>query len=284
MQKGLKEELTKEDYTNLVNKIKQLNNQGYSRKRIAKELNISIDRLRTLYKNENILALDKHHRKYDTTTGLENFILRLKELNSDIEYYNNYIDSEHRVNLRCKKCGDIFSRNASCVRQNKVIRCFNCERTNTQKKKELNRKSKQTKLYLIRNANDLYSNKQIGFGVCEYCGSLFIGNTKYCSSRCCERKHDHIKTRKRIERAKANGKVDYTISLPKLIKRDNNKCYICGGECNTNDYTYVGNQFVAGNYYPSIDHVIPLAKGGTHQWSNVRLAHKICNSLKGDKL
>ena len=51
--------------------------------------------------------MDKHHRKYDTNTGLENFILRLKEYNPDIEYYSDYIDSENKVKLKCNKCGNI---------------------------------------------------------------------------------------------------------------------------------------------------------------------------------
>ncbi|MFD7109169.1 HNH endonuclease [Streptomyces microflavus] len=35
---------------------------------------------------------------------------------------------------------------------------------------------------------------------------------------------------------------------------------------------------------PSVDHVIPLSRGGTHALSNVQSAHLGCNSSKGDKL
>ena len=62
--------------------------------------------------------MDRHHRKYNIDTGLENFILRLKEYNPDIEYYSNYIDSDKKVKLKCNKCGNIFERYASCVRKN----------------------------------------------------------------------------------------------------------------------------------------------------------------------
>lgn len=34
----------------------------------------------------------------------------------------------------------------------------------------------------------------------------------------------------------------------------------------------------------SIDHVLPLARGGTHQPSNVQAAHLLCNSIKSDRL
>ncbi|MDT2396282.1 HNH endonuclease [Enterococcus avium] len=33
-----------------------------------------------------------------------------------------------------------------------------------------------------------------------------------------------------------------------------------------------------------MDHVIPISKGGTHSWDNVRLAHRHCNAIKRDAL
>ncbi|WP_413787905.1 HNH endonuclease [Streptomyces anulatus] len=35
---------------------------------------------------------------------------------------------------------------------------------------------------------------------------------------------------------------------------------------------------------PSIDHIIPLSRGGSHTMANVQSAHLGCNSSKGDKL
>ena len=82
--------------------------------------------------------------------------------------------------------------------------------------------------------------------------------------------------------ARSNGKVDWSITLARLIERDNRICMICGREIDEGDYSYKGDAFIAGNDYPSIDHIKPLSKGGTHQWSNVQLAHRMCNSLKRD--
>lgn len=228
--------------------------------------------------------MDKHHRKYNTETGLQNFILRLQEKNPNINYYKNYKDSESKVTLKCNICGNIFERYASCVRQNKTIRCYECEKNKTKNKKEFIKKQKEIKKDLLNKANKLLKSKQIKFNICEQCGEMFIGNTKYCSKKCRDKYHNSTHAEIRNRWKTNNGQVDYTITLDKLIKRDNNICYICNKKCNLNDYIYQANTFIAGNYYPSIDHVIPLAKGGVHEWNNIRLAHRICNSMKSDKI
>lgn len=238
--------------------------------------------------------MDKHNRKYNTNTGLENFILRLKENNQSISYYYGYINSESKVKLKCNKCGNIFERYASCVRKNKKIRCYKCEKmaTKTRKEQEKINRFKQKKkekeaIKLSKEIDRLSRSKQLIIKQCKQCDSFFITDNPskiYCNHECCKRYHNtqHGNTRKRYK--KANGKVDYTITLDKLIKRDKNICHICGQECNLEDYTYQNNTFIAGNYYPSIDHIVPLSKGGTHSWNNVMLAHRICNSIKSDKL
>ena len=76
---------------------------------------------------------------------------------------------------------------------------------------------------------------------------------------------------------------DYSITLNELYERDNGICKLCGHPCDWEDYTRSGETFIAGDYYPSIDHIKPLSKGGEHNWSNVQLAHRICNSIKSDR-
>ena len=228
--------------------------------------------------------MDKYHRKYKTNTGIENFILRLKEYNPNIIYYSGYKDSESKVKLKCIKCENIFERYASCVRKNKKIRCYECEKIATIKRKEYIKQQCKTKKELNIKSSKLLNNRQTQISVCNQCGKLFIGNTKYCCKECLNKYHNITHTEMRKRYKQTNGNIDYTITLEKLIKRDKNICYICGKECDLNDYTYQGNIFIAGNYYPSIDHVIPLSKRGMHEWDNVRLAHRICNSRKSDKL
>ena len=112
---------------------------------------------------------------------------------------------------------------------------------------------------------------------CKECGKHFsthIKDRKYCSKTCSNRYQWRKAYTVRRTMIKKNGKIDHCISLEKLYKRDKGICHICTDKVNMNLNTN-------DNMYGSIDHVIPLAKGGTHTWDNVKLAHRICNSIKG---
>lgn len=52
-----------------------------------------------------------------------------------------------------------------------------------------------------------------------------------------------------------------------IYERDNGICWICDEECPRTQ--------------ASIDHLVPLSKGGPHALFNVRLAHKECNNHRG---
>lgn len=115
---------------------------------------------------------------------------------------------------------------------------------------------------------------------CSWCGDMFQSNgTKrvYCSDECKRKADNHRDSMRKDGRRKANGNFDPSITLPKLYLRDGGKCYLCGG---TVDMKAHHNS----DTYGSIDHVTPTARGGAHTWDNVRLAHRICNSVKADKL
>lgn len=55
-----------------------------------------------------------------------------------------------------------------------------------------------------------------------------------------------------------------------IIERDKGICYLCGIAPKVGDLT--------------LDHVIPLARGGSHTADNIRVACRRCNSRKGTKL
>ena len=192
---------------------------------------------------------------------------------ANLEYIGGYVGRECSVTVRCKTCGNEFTRWAKSLTRAKDPICF-CPHCKKKSKKP--KPKRRLKLYQ-RN--------------CSWCGSSFMaqGREVYCS-RDCYRSASKVQIKRRIKelglnscirRAKHYGVAyEYGITLEKLIERDNNKCHICGGDCDKNDRAY-GH---VGPNYPTQDHVIPLAKGGPHLWWNVKLAHFQCNSEKSDHI
>ena len=60
-----------------------------------------------------------------------------------------------------------------------------------------------------------------------------------------------------------------TIALERLIARDGDQCWYCGGH------------FVPRKRSRTIDHVVPLALGGRNRLDNLRFACAQCNHAKG---
>lgn len=117
---------------------------------------------------------------------------------------------------------------------------------------------------------------------CEICGTLFCcldtESKKTCSPEC-SKKLTYIKKDKRIPKAQRKD----NISLKRLYKRDNGICYLCGEKCDWNSWNISKNGYkYPGKEYPTIDHVIPISRGGLDAWDNVRLAHWKCNLKKSD--
>ena len=179
------------------------------------------------------------------------------------EYISGYKsdDTKAKIEIRCKECGAIRYRSCSNIfGKGRNIACKECD---------ANRKG-------------------INVGICVECGEEFKQySPKQILCKGCHAKQERQKKNAyhgaRERKARENGKVDYSITLAKLIKRDKHICKLCGRKVNENDYVYIGDNFIAGNEYPSIDHIIPLSKGGVHQWDNVQLAHRLCNSIKCDR-
>ena len=107
----------------------------------------------------------------------------------------------------------------------------------------------------------------------------------YCSRRCSTKANKaNTNIGHRLRKYGSGDKPRDCIKLDEVIERDNGICYICGCRTTKEDHHYRHGWFTIGDSYPTIDHVIPLAKGGTHTWDNVRLACRRCNSEKRDSV
>lgn len=121
---------------------------------------------------------------------------------------------------------------------------------------------------------------------CNECGRWFFNRLKKntCSIKCENRRQNRHREINRRRKIRENGRIDWDINIQRLIQRDGLTCHICGEQVDLDDfYTNDNDIFIAGEMYPSIDHVKPVSKGGTHTWDNVKIAHRICNSVKSDK-
>ena len=126
--------------------------------------------------------------------------------------------------------------------------------------------------------------------ICKYCGNPFMTQYKkskvFCSE-ICTNKHSHYMSKLAEKRRKGKitklDRLDNDITLPLLYNRDKGICKICGLKCNWNDIESKNNYSIVGANYPSIDHIKPISRGGSHTWDNVQLAHHKCNAIKRDK-
>lgn len=194
--------------------------------------------------------------------------------------------------LKCKGCSkDFVSSNYRRKYCSDV-----CKKYVTAEKNEVKEQAviQMKRMKQISRLSNCLSNLTKKIRSCDNCGKEYLyrsqtsSGTVYCSDEC-KRKGGNEKKRERgtiskDKRINLNGKADYSINVKKLYERDGGECHICNQQTDFNDYTKTEEGwFIAGNNYPSVDHVIPIAKGGLHRWVNVKLAHRICNSIKGDK-
>lgn len=230
------------------------------------------------------LTVDNNLEKYE-----EYARQRIAEVSPTFEYFDGYAGSEKPCRIRCKTCGTITTRSFAAIRRGKV-RCRVCaaiEKAEREEERRLVKESEKREKAEARAARKLFieearrKEREQRLHPCVVCGTPTTN--KYCCGRACsEKRHNHIKEVRR--RAAIKGAmVDADITLQELYRRDSGVCYICGGVCDWDDKQERNGAFIAGNAYPSIDHVIPLAKGGLHSWDNVRLAHRRCNSMKAAK-
>lgn len=64
--------------------------------------------------------------------------------------------------------------------------------------------------------------------------------------------------------------------LIKLLRRDGFNCHICKKPLNLRAEYNAWDQ-------PSLDHIIPRSEGGSHKLENLKLAHRMCNSVRGSR-
>ena len=201
-----------------------------------------------------------------------------------LAYVSGYETKESAIVVRCAICGEEFTRTYHhltthfrgcpvCVQKARELAREQIEADKKQRaeQKRIAKEEREAERERVRLER---------IHLCPVCGEITTRKV-YCSPEC-SRKADN-KRRDFNRRIKLmSAMVDKDITVEGLYRRDSGICYLCGGKCNYEDYTVRDGAFVVGDWYPSIDHVIPLSKGGLHSWDNVMLAHHRCNSEKSN--
>lgn len=101
----------------------------------------------------------------------------------------------------------------------------------------------------------------------------------YCSNSC-YRQSDQgklmIRQGRHLRRARMLNAYTELVDPLVIAKRDKYKCHICRKRINM-------NLDCKDKYSATMDHLIPLSLGGDHSYANIRLAHRSCNSSKGNR-
>lgn len=112
----------------------------------------------------------------------------------------------------------------------------------------------------------------IEYRTCARCSAVYTERPHFRSFYCSRSCGDAEKKHRRSVRMRGASSIERGITWQTLAKRDGLDCYLCGKPCDPS---------TNGKWSPTVDHVWPVKRRGPHVWTNVRLAHRSCNSRKG---
>ena len=280
-----------------VAEVLDLRRSGLGYRAIASQL--GIDRNKVLYIcHRNGLAGQIAEAPNVTEETVADYVRR-----SGFDYVGGYTMAKKPITVRCRDCGRTFERLAHVFRdvangtwtagnECPLCRQDQIERGRNERRKQAEHEAQERKRMKSERQSRMVNDeltKRLAIHVCKNCGKEFCqmvtgyNSSQYCSESCQVRWNGRRQRDKRVKRM-VTGEHDSDITLEKLYQRDNGKCYICGIICDWNDGIEKDGTFIAGQIYPSIDHVFPLSKGGRHTWGNVKLACRGCNSRKRNSL
>lgn len=293
--------------------------QGLTYAEISEKLNISISNVGAAVKALGVTDPSRKMRCSEVANknrcGSAEKRMEEHLLAIGFEYLGGYSNKRGKVKIRCRKCGSEYERTADFLRKGNVV-CTECQKRETEKRNEERkriaaqqaevRKMEREWHRMTHPPKDAYAEQHEAFldrsGICEICGKPYTvreyvkscGLKKAQDSGVCSDDCRKEKNRRNLRKArrgrqdshrhrarKFGGGYDSSVTLKKLVIRDGLRCAICGGLCDWNDHSW---SKYSGPMYPSIDHIMPMSKGGGHVWENVQVAHIICNSGKGDKV
>ena len=176
-----------------------------------------------------------------------------------------FVDTDGVTKKLCSRCGFIKARPEFGTRLGRVASCCKpCIRAAEPKSSERFRDPVKRR---IQQKRHYYANKDKYLAMCHrYYHSLSQEEKRARLVR-----HRDVSYRSRsTRRARLKRVRREPISRKAVIERDNSTCYLCG-------------QLVPESQI-HLDHVVPLKRGGSHTYDNLRVACQTCNLRKKDLL
>lgn len=262
-------------------KMRAFVKEGHSREEAAEKYGVAVGTAKEICRGLGQCIEITYRNQYTNGQfdGEENARHIIEERAPGFEYVDGYTGADNKVNVRCKVCGTVTSRSMITIRHKSAV-CRTCEERKHQERQEQERQKRDRERLKVEFQKAVVNYKVQKFNVCKCCNGLFIGTGKqiFCSAECRKRYNDAKKKDRRIRKIKEVQKD--VIDIKRLYERDKGICHLCGGLCDWNDYIIKNGVFIAGNSYPSIDHITPISRNGEHSWTNVKLAHRICNTRR----
>lgn len=177
--------------------------------------------------------------------------------------------------FRCIDCG---TEGEQSSRGRKRLRCESCRKLVPDRRTYAERKGRRP------------------IGTCEACGGEYRQQhrgQRWCSMACGnkgkrtvpaeglspearERQRLYWQEKNRRRRAAKRGGASEPYTLAEIALRDDFNCGLCGKSVPM-------AVKVPEPLAPTIDHIVPISKGGDDTRANVQLAHFVCNSRKGPR-
>lgn len=287
---------------------------GHTVKETAAKFCVSTVQVNNLVKKRGItngLAWAGRHQTADQEARKRENVFSEYVSQMGFDYLWGYENKNSRVRIKCKSCGAEFERTVGFLRKGHAI-CKECQKREAQRRHEEQAEIKRLtdEIHRLWNppkpSKNAYAEQHERFllrsGVCEICGKSYTvreyvescalkkaQDNGVCSRECrdekkrrkCRAMHKGRKDTHRHRAKKYGCEYDPGVTLKKLVARDGLECKICGQMCDWDDHSW---SKYSGPLYPSIDHIVPMSKGGGHVWGNVQVTHIICNSEKGDRI
>lgn len=292
--------------------IREYYEAGHTARETAEHFGTNKERIKRLV---NSRGWTNNRFEADNLASSKRAETRIKEWLSKngFEYVGGYTNKNCIYTAKCLTCGTTktkyWSRNRA---KYGVPICEECKKQERRRlslikaeelKEERKERNRIERLMMPKvDSYRLKVNKKLGVvHICKLCskpytvasymadsGAKYAKDFGVCSKECAKevarnkrRIINRLKSGDYRKRAMKHGVVyESGITLEKLVKRDGLTCKLCGEECSWDDKQWGS----CGPLYPSLDHIIPMAKGGGHVWGNVQVAHVLCNSVKGDTL